>query len=204
MKNRTKFLLVFASAALLSCPVFAQQMGGMKMNDHQSMHGSPDAEKAPYDLQFIDTMSQHHRMGIDMMKLAEQRAKHSELKEMARKGIEEEEKEVQQMQGWKTDWYPNKPDAMNMNMPGMKESMKGMSMNDSMEKLSASSGEAFDKMFIDMMSKHHLGAIAMSKDAIKNGKHEEIKQFAQKLIDEQKAEIAQMAKWKKEWKLADK
>lgn len=199
MKNLSKALLSFACTTLLSGPALAQQMDGMKMQDHEGMQSSSGATQASYDLKFIDSMSQHHRMGIDMMKLADQRAKHGELKEMARKDIETQEKQIQQMQAWKADWYPDKKDAMDMNMPGM-GSMQDMPM----DKLAASSGDAFDKMYIDMMSMHHRGAIKMSKDAVKNAKHQEIRELAQKIIDEHTKEIAQMAKWKKEWKLADK
>jgi uncharacterized protein (DUF305 family) len=56
------------------------------------------------------------------------------------------------------------PEAMNMKMPGMPESMKGISM----EKLAAAKGEEFDLMFIDMMSQHHMGAIKWRKQPSQN------------------------------------
>jgi uncharacterized protein (DUF305 family) len=73
-----------------------------------------------------------------------------------------------------------------------------------MEKMEASSGDQFDAMFLDMMSKHHQGAVKMAQEAQKKAQHKEIKDLAKKVVDEQKKEIAQMSKWKKEWKLASK
>lgn len=165
------------------------------------MKSSPNAAKAEYDLQFLDTMSVHHQSAMDVAKLVYQRAAHDELKQMAKKMIEDQQKEIQQLQDWKKQWYAGKGDAINMQMPGMKESMRDMPM---MEKLTASKGEQFDAMFLEMMPKHHAGAIKMAQDALKKAKHTEIKEFAQKVIDTQTEETAQMEKWKKDWKVTAK
>ena len=37
--------------------------------DHSAMKSSPDAAKADYDLQFIDTMIVHHQGAVDMAKV---------------------------------------------------------------------------------------------------------------------------------------
>lgn len=187
-------------ACTLTVPVLAQDA-----KSHAGMHGqhpmtsSPNAAKAPYDHQFLDTMSAHHQGAMHMAHLVEERSAHDELKQMAKKMIGDQEKDIQQLQDWKKQWYGGKGDAVNMKMPGM-ESMKGMSM----DKLAASKGEQFDAMFLDMMPKHHVGGIKMAKDALKKAKHQEIKEFSHKTIDTQNKEIAQMEKWKKEWKLAGK
>ena len=193
-------------ALALSAPAFAQDakshsnMQGMQgMQGEHPMISSPNAAKAPFDHQFLDTMSAHHQSAMEMAKLVDERSAHDELKQMAKKMIEDQQKEIQQLQDWKKQWYPNKGDAVNMKMPGM-ESMNGMSMS----KLAASKGEQFDAMFLDMMPKHHAGGIKMAKDALKKTRHPEIKQFSQKTIDSQTDEIAQMKKWKTEWKVAGK
>jgi hypothetical protein len=80
------------------------------------------------------------------------------------------------------------------------QGMQGMSM----EKLDASNGNAFDAMFINMMTRHHEGAITMARDALKKAQHKEIKELLQNIIDAQKKKIDQMTTWKKEWKLAGK
>lgn len=175
----------------------ASSMSQMKSSNMDSMHmsNSANAAKAPADLQFIDTMAMHHKMAIDMASLAGSRAAHAELKTMASKMIEDQQKETAQLKGWREQWYPSKPEAMNMNMPGMPESMKGMSM----DKLAAAKGEEFDRMFIDMMSRHHAGAIKMSETAAPKLQHAELKTFAKNLIAAQKEELAQMKGWKKSW-----
>jgi uncharacterized protein (DUF305 family) len=175
----------------------AAGMHQMKGSDMDSMHmsSSPNAATAPADLQFIDTMAMHHKMAMDMARLAGSRAAHAELKTMASKMIEDQQKETAQLKGWREQWYAGKPEAMNMKMPGMPESMKGMSM----EKLAAAKGEEFDRMFIEMMSRHHAGAIKMSETSEPKLQHSEVKAFATKLVVSQKEELGQMKDWKKSW-----
>lgn len=85
-------------------------MHEMKGSDMDSMHmsSSPNAAKAPVDLQFIDTMTMHHKMAMDMANLAGSRAAHSELKTMANKMIEDQQKETTQLKGWREQWYAGK------------------------------------------------------------------------------------------------
>ncbi|WP_194721474.1 DUF305 domain-containing protein [Noviherbaspirillum malthae] len=178
----------------------SQTSKGMQGMQHGSMKSSPNAAKAEYDHQFIDTMKVHHQSAIEMARLVDERSERDELKQMAKKVIDDQQKEIKQLEDWKQQWYSGKGDAINMRMPGMAESMKNMSM----DKLFAAKGKAFDAMFIDMMSRHHRGAVKMARDAIGKLKHAEVKTLAQNVIDTQKKEIEQMATWKKEWKLASK
>lgn len=157
-----------------------------------------DASKAPYDLQFLDTMGMHHQSAVEMAKLAEDRSEHAELKAMSKKIISDQQGEISQMKSWREQWYPGKSQAMNMEMPGMMDSMKGMSM----PKLAASKGKEFDSMFLDMMIKHHSGAVKMAKSAEAKAQHQEIKDLSKKMVSAQQDEIAQMKKWKVQWKLA--
>jgi len=167
---------------------------GHDMANMHSMHkSSPNAAKAPYELQFLDTMAMHHQMAMHMASLVESHSNSQDLKDMAKKMMAEQEKEIAQLKGWKEQWYAGKPEAVNMKMPGMPESMKGMSS----EKLTSAKGEQFDRLFVDMMSQHHKGAIKMAQTAAPKLEHAEVKEFANKLVDMQKKEVAHMAEMKK-------
>lgn len=170
-------------------------MSGM---NHSDMKSSPNAASQPYDLQFIDTMTHHHQGAIDMAKMALTKSNNAELKTFAQKIIDDQNKEIAQMKGWREKWYAGKPMAMNMEMPGMSDSMK-MMMGDEMKKFEAATGKEFDLMFLDMMTPHHAGATTMAKEALTKGEHPEIKTLAQNIISEQEKEIKQMADWKAKW-----
>ncbi len=172
-------------------PAASPSMAGM--ND--MMKSSPNAAGAPYDLQFIDTMVEHHQSAIDMAKMTEMQAQHAELKALAKSIVSDQQKEIAEMKAWRDEWYAAKPQAMNMEMPGMMDAMKGMDMG----KLKSASGKAFDLMFIDMMTAHHAGAVTMAKEALKKAEHQEIKKLAQQIIVAQQKEIEQMSKWRTAW-----
>ncbi len=80
-------------------------------------------------------------------------------------------------------------------MPAM-TAMPGMSMS---AVPSMTSNGPFDAQFIDSMTEHHRGAIAMAQQALKEGQHPEIKQLAQNIITSQQQELEQMANWRKQW-----
>lgn len=154
---------------------------------------SPTQTAAPYDLQFIDSLTKHHQMAIDMGKMGAPKFEHQALKDAAKKMVDDQTKEIAQLRQWRDQWYAGAPPAENMQLPGM----SSMSMD--MNHLQSMSGHALDMMFIDMMIPHHEGGLAMGQDALAKAEHAELKELAQRMIDKQKPEISQMQQWKKAW-----
>ena len=68
-------------------------------------------------------------------------------------------------------------------MSGMQK-MQGMKLSGDM-----------DKDFATMMRMHHQRAIDMSKAELEHGKNAEMKQLAEKIINDQQKEIAQIDRW---------
>jgi uncharacterized protein (DUF305 family) len=203
--KKLSIIAILVVGALIVTGALAQHPAG-----HGDMNKKAQGAKtvdAPYDLHFIDMMIEHHRMGIDMAKMAQNKASHAELKNLATKMIQDEQKDTDQLQKWRDEWYAGKPKSDHMNMPGMSKSdpakMKGMSgmkmQQIDMSKLEATSGNEFDVMFIDMIVPHHQMAIDMSKDALKKAQHAPLKTFARTTIDKQQKEKAQLTKWRAAW-----
>ncbi|HEX6258308.1 MAG TPA: DUF305 domain-containing protein [Candidatus Saccharimonadales bacterium] len=66
-----------------------------------------------FDKAFIEEMIMHHQGAIDMARLAETRAKHSEIKQLSQDILSAQSKEIEMMRGWQTDWgYTAKPHNM--------------------------------------------------------------------------------------------
>ncbi len=59
--------------------------------------------------------------------------------------------------------------------------------------------QPFDLQFIDTMTHHHQGAIDMAKMASTKSQNDELKKFAQKIIEDQNKEIGQMKDWREKW-----
>lgn len=76
----------------------------MKTMDEKMMKalGSKDAT---YDKRFMELMIAHHEGGIMMAKDALNKSERPEIKEMAQKIIDSQEKEIQQMKDWEKTWY---------------------------------------------------------------------------------------------------
>jgi uncharacterized protein (DUF305 family) len=205
MKTKSYIAAILIVAALVVTGALAQHPAG-----HGDMNKKPQGAKtadAPYDLHYIDMMIEHHRMGIDMAKMARNKAFHAELKDLATKMVEDQQKDMDQLQKWRDEWYAGKPKSEHMNMPGMSKSdhakMKGMSSMNmqkmDMGKLEAASGNQFDLMFIDMIVPHHQMAIDMSQDAVKKAQQAPLKTFARTTVDKQQKEKAQLTKWRAAW-----
>lgn len=147
----------------------------------QHTHNSADAEDPPFDVQFLDTMSEHHRDGIKMMDLAVDKAESAQVKGKARMIRKDQEKEIGELQSLRDE---NMPKAVNMRMPGM-EPM-------STSKLEKLSGHEFDHAFLDMTIQHHKGAIKMARAALQSGKDAEVRNKAQEILDKQSKEMAEL------------
>jgi uncharacterized protein (DUF305 family) len=90
-----------------------QDMPDMAGTDMMSMMDmSPGDQQAalcaasePFDLAFIDAMIPHHQSAVAMAKVAVQNATHPELTQLAEGIIEAQEREIAQLQDWRTSWY---------------------------------------------------------------------------------------------------
>jgi uncharacterized protein (DUF305 family) len=173
----------------------AEDLTGVKPSRGTMKESSPDAANAPYDLQFLDTMIEHHQDAVIMAKPIVAKTDNAELKAFAAKIIADQNKEIAQMKNWRKKWFAGKPAAMNAEIPGMMDSMRGMNM----KKMETAGGKLLDLRFLDMMTKHHQGAITMSNEALDKAEHAEIKTLATQIIKAQEAEIKQMQDWKTTW-----
>lgn len=197
MRIKSYVVAIMVITALAVPGALAQQPAGHGNMDKMDKKGHDmKMADAPYDLHFIDMMIEHHQMGIDMAKMAQNKASHAELKDFATKMAEDQQKDIDQLKKWRDEWYAGKPKSDHMNMPGM-SGMKMQPMD--MSKLEAASGNEFDLMFIDLMVPHHQMAIDMSKEALKKAEHAPLKTFARTTINKQQKEKTQLSKWRASW-----
>ena len=77
---------------------------GDEMTMSQMSADLADKNGDDFDAAFITSMIEHHQGAIDMARLAECRAKHAEIKELAREIIGAQEGEITQMERWQREW----------------------------------------------------------------------------------------------------
>jgi uncharacterized protein (DUF305 family) len=143
------------------------------------------------DVDFAAGMIPHHGQAIQMADMILVVAGSPEIKALAQKIKAAQAPEIATMAGWLKGWQAAVPD------PFATDAMSGMHGGhmmsaDDMAQMGAARGSAADRMFLTMMPEHHEGAIAMAQDELTAGANPTAKALAQKIIDDQTAEIAEM------------
>lgn len=87
-------------------PTDGMHMEGMMSEEDMMM--STD-ESIPFDLRFLDAMIPHHQGAIQMAQAVLDSAEHEEVRTMAQGIIDSQQAEIDQMQAWRTEWYPDAP-----------------------------------------------------------------------------------------------
>jgi uncharacterized protein (DUF305 family) len=142
------------------------------------------------DVMFATMMIPHHRQAVEMADMALKKAKSASVKQLATAIKAAQDPEIKQMSAFLTSWGKPVPS------PGMNQSMSGSGMmtEQEMTDLGKASGAAFDRMWVQMMIKHHQGAVAMAKTEQTSGQSAQAIELAKKIETGQNAEIATMQK----------
>ena len=75
-------------------------MRGM-MEDHGML-----ANQEPFDKAFIDAMIPHHEAAIKMANVVIENTGNDEIRELAQGIVDLQQSEIEQMTGWRREWYP--------------------------------------------------------------------------------------------------
>ena len=165
---------------------------------------SQNSGTVDFDQMFINMMVPHHQAAVEMAKIAQQRAEHPEIKQMADAVISGQQEEITQMKDWKKQWNGSSDTPPMSAMPllgkmaGMDKAATTMNMQAEVDQLK-NAAEPFDLAFIDSMIPHHQSAIDAAKMALTQAQRPQTKDLAQKIIDAQQKEIDQMTTWRTAW-----
>jgi uncharacterized protein (DUF305 family) len=215
-KNNSIIIVITALFVVAGATVFFMSKDGEK-DDHNMMSNMstlmPISDKAnknsedykmftalkgeAYEKAFLSNMLSHHQGAVDMSKIALEKAKRQEIKDLAKAIITAQTDELAQMESWQKSWgYPSSSGAMMMDHSSMamESSMEGMLIA-----LSPLKDDAFDKKFLELMIEHHQSAVDMSASGANNAKHQEIKELTAAIVKAQVKEIDQMKQWQKDW-----
>ena len=147
---------------------------------------------SPYDLRFIDEMVMHHQGAIMSAEAMIGDSERPELRDLARRIQQGQQRQIDQMREWRAEWYPEASATPQSMTPMMDGGMMGGGM------MGAMMGGA-DQMFLQMMIPHHQLAIDMAEDALVRSDHDELKQLAREIIADQSAEITEMEGYLLDW-----
>lgn len=169
-------------------------MPGMDHGESPSAPASGTPASGPHndaDVAFATGMIPHHEQAIDMADMALDKVSNSKLLALATNIKAAQGPEITQMSGWLVGWgQPVRTGSMSHDMPGMDDS--GMMSSAEMSQLEATSGAAFDRLWVQLMIKHHQGAVQMAETELASGQNLDAQALAQSIVTTQSAEIAEL------------
>ena len=151
------------------------------------------------DLSFASGMIPHHQQAIVMSDMAATQAQSPEVKNLAAHIKAGQEPEIRLMQGLLSRWgataKPGTPGGDHTGhgaAHGGGAAHPGVLNETQLGQLRSSSGNTFDRLFLDYMIFHHEGAVITAQDELNAGVSIELRNLARSIIDTQRAEIREM------------
>jgi uncharacterized protein (DUF305 family) len=142
------------------------------------------------DVAFAQGMIPHHQQAVEMAALAATRAANPKVKDLAAKIAAAQGPEITQLTGLLSAWGASPP--VTSRGHDTHESMPGMMSDADESALEKAGGRGFDMKFLEMMIKHHEGALQMAATQQRQGQNPEAKALSRKIETDQTAEIQQM------------
>ncbi|MDR7280685.1 DUF305 domain-containing protein [Catenuloplanes atrovinosus] len=140
------------------------------------------------DADFLRKMIPHHRQAVEISGLAATRAGNPRIVALADRIADTQTVEINAYRGWLTQRN------LGEELPGHDHAtMPGMQSPERIAELTAMSGDEFDRRFVEMMTDHHAGAIAMADEALRAGENPWVAQIATSVAHEQAVEIDRMS-----------
>jgi uncharacterized protein (DUF305 family) len=166
---------------------------------------APDTGRAPRrraneaDVRFMRGMIGHHAQAVRMTDLVPTRAARPEIRLMAERIAVSQQDEIAAMERWLRSRGEEVPSADAHQHHGAAggdhAGMPGMATPEEMARLAASTGAEFDRLFLELMIRHHEGALVMVAALLAapgGGQDAEVYQLASDVEADQRAEIARM------------
>lgn len=157
-------------------------------DEHDSMMEMSAVES---EFQYLVDMIPHHEEAIANAQLLVDYSDRQDMRDFGAAIIETQTAEVEQMEAWLAEWYPEK-DTTSDYMPMMGD-------------LTQLRGDELDQEFLETMIPHHMMAVMMSQQLVGGGvaEHDSLVPFAENIRDVQHEEIYQMRDWLSAWFDAD-
>jgi uncharacterized protein (DUF305 family) len=158
------------------------------------------------DRAFVREMIPHHKMAVEMAKMAKMHGDHAQIRTLASKIITAQNAEIRTLTTVATslgvtvakmpaNGQMSAQTMRDLDTLGVTMSQSGMMMNMS----DLDGAKPFDRKFIDMMIPHHQGAIRMARAELAKGRNAKLRSIARAIVTAQAAEIRQMNSWRKAW-----
>jgi uncharacterized protein (DUF305 family) len=151
------------------------------------------------DRAFLEAMIPHHESAISMARVAQRRAEHPQITELADAIVTTQAKEIRQIERIHQRIFgerilPNEDAHATLDLSAEEAGMGHMETAQELK-----GARPFDKAFIDAMISHHQGAIRMAEAVRQDTDNGEIRTLANAIVTTQSNEIEAMNRWRRAW-----
>ncbi|MEU3910856.1 MULTISPECIES: DUF305 domain-containing protein [Streptomyces] len=154
----------------------------------QAARQRPDDSPNAADRAYVRRMIEHHRQALTMSALAPERASSDGVKRLAERIAAAQGPEIGAMEKWQAR-YPAPAGAPAGHDHG---AMPGMATEQQLRELTQAHGADFDRLFLQLMTAHHEGALTMAGEALAQGNNGAVEEMANEVVAVQSAEIHRM------------
>jgi uncharacterized protein (DUF305 family) len=146
------------------------------------------------DVRFMQGMISHHAQALEMTALVPARSQSEDMEKLSLRIELSQADEIDMMQGWLRARGEEAPDVHAHHAHGA-TLMPGMLTQEEMGRLAVAKDTAFDALFLELMIKHHQGALIMVEDLLSQpgaGQDSDIFAFTSDITADQSMEIDRM------------
>lgn len=160
-----------------------------------SLRDAVDLSRVQYtgaDVQFMQNMIGHHAQALQMTAILSPRTSREDMRLLAKRIEASQADEIRMMQGWLEARGEDVPSAHEGHQHAQ---MPGMLTSEEMDQLADAQGSELDRLFLELMIKHHQGALRMVAEIFATpgaGQDSELFTFASDVEADQRMEIRRM------------
>ena len=131
------------------------------------------------DAAFASMMLPHHEGGVELGQLAASKAQTPEIRAIGRSIVTSQSRQARTLRRMVRSF-----DTRPMMSPETRERNRI-----DMRRLRAATGVAFDRMWLDVISAHHMGAIQMGEMEARGGHNGDARSLARRIVSQQRREL---------------
>lgn len=197
--------VVIMAGGLLAVLLLGAAGGLLLGNSREETRAVPGPQSV--DVGFAQDMSVHHRQGVLMASIAQERSTDPAIRVLAYDIEATQLEQVGRMQGWLSLWDAAAlPTGAHMtwmstdshsghdgDTPGAGVAvMPGMASDEEIARLRSLSGSEFDVLFLQLMTRHHQGGVPMMREAAERAQLPQVRNLAAQMLVSQSKEVGYM------------
>lgn len=189
-KHRVTLSALSLVLILAGCGTATDPSTGTSASEGGNPQTSTSSEAVAYndnDVMFAQMMIPHHEQAVEMADIMlDKDDLDPKTVALSEKIKEAQAPEIERLNGFLESWgQPATADSMD-------HAMDGMLSKDDLDRLKAAQGEEASQLFLEQMTEHHEGAVAMAKEEAAKGDNPEAVALAEDIVSAQESEIQEM------------